>query len=268
MVELTEQNYFSNEMNMKYTGSSQIKSFLACEARTLAEVNGEWEEEKSDAMLVSSYIDEAISGTLDTFKEQNPQIFTQKGELKAQYKIAEKVLEQINNDPMFLKYVSGEHQKIMTGEISGVPVKIKIDSYFKDKLIVDLKAMKDFNLIWNEQVGQKQNFIEVYDYILQAALYQEIDRQNNGKQLPFIIAACTKQEYSERALLSIPKEEMDMKLEFLKNYLPHIQELKEGKIEPASCGKCPYCLSKKKTTKIYDYSYFFEKRKLGGNVNE
>ena len=48
MVELTEQNYFSNEMNMKYTGSSQIKSFLACEARTLAELNGEWEEEKSD----------------------------------------------------------------------------------------------------------------------------------------------------------------------------------------------------------------------------
>lgn len=260
MVELTEQNYFSNEMNMKYTGSSQIKSFLACEAKTIAELKGEWEEEKSDSMLVSSYIDEAISGTLETFKEQNPQIFTRTGELKAQYKIAEKVLEQIKNDPMFYKYVNGEHQKIMTGEISGVPVKIKIDSYFKDKLIVDLKAMKDFNLIWNEQTKQKESFIEIYSYYLQAALYQEIVRQNIGKQLPFIIAACTKQEYSERALLSIPKEELDTNLNFLKQYLPHIQELKQGKIEPTSCGKCNYCLSKKKTTKIYDYHFYFSER--------
>ena len=258
MVELTEQNYFSNEMNMKYTGSSQIKSFLSCEAKTLAELNREWEEEKSDSMLVSSYIDESISGTLETFKEQNPQIFTQKGELKSQYKIAEKVLEQIQNDPMFYKYVNGEHQKIMTGEISGVPVKIKIDSFFKDKLIVDLKAMKDFNLIWNDTTKQKENFIEKYGYVIQAALYQEIVRQNTGKQLPFIIAACTKQEYSERVLLSIMQDELNNKLEFIKSYLPHIQELKDGKVKPTYCGKCNYCLSKKKTEKIYDYTFYFE----------
>ena len=254
---LTEKNYFSKEASKFYTGSSQIKKMLSCEAKTLAELNGEWEEEKSDAMLVSSYIDEAISGTLETFKKQNSQIFTQKKELKAPYKIADKVLEQIHSDPMFLKYLSGDHQTIMTGEISGVPVKIKIDSYFKDKLIVDLKAMKDFNLIWNDTTKQKENFINLYDYILQAALYQEIERQNSGNKLPFIIAACTKQEYSERALLSIPQEEMDLKLEFLKSYLPHIQELKEGKIQPVPCGTCDYCLSKKKTEKIYDYTYYF-----------
>lgn len=260
MKKLTEGNYFSNEMNIKYTGSSQIKSFIDCEARTLAELKGEWEEPKSDSMLVSSYIDEAISGTLDIFKEQNPQIFTRTGDLKAQYKIAEKVLEQIHDDPMFLKYVSGEHQVIMTGKISEVPVKIKIDSYFKNKAIVDLKAMRDLELIWNNQTKQKEPFINAYDYILQAALYQEIVRQNTGKQLPFIIAVCTKQEYSERALLSIPQEELDMKLEFLKQYLPHIQELKENKIEPSLCGKCDYCKSLAKCDKIYEYGYYFEQR--------
>ena len=187
-MELTEKNYFSPEMNMKYTGSSQIKSFLSCEGKTLAELNGEWEEKTSEPMLVSSFIDESISETLEDFKLVHPEIFTQKGELKAQYRIAEKVLEQIYDDPMFLKYLSGEHQKIMTGEISGVPVKIKIDSYFEDKLIVDLKAMKDLELIWNNSTKQKENFIQSYDYILQAALYQEIVRQHTGKQLPFIIA--------------------------------------------------------------------------------
>lgn len=266
MNKLNEDNYFSNEMNMQYTGSSQIKSFIDCEARTIAELKGEWEEPTSDAMLVSSYIDEAISGTLDIFKEQNPQIFTRTGDLKAQYKIAEKVLEQINNDPMFLKYVSGEHQVIMTGKISNVPVKIKIDSYFKDKAIIDLKAMKDLELIWNNQTRERENFINAYDYILQAALYQEIVRQNTGKQLPFIIAVCTKQEYSERALLSIPQDELNMKLEFLKGYLPHLQELKEGKVQPTFCGKCNYCKSITKCNKIYEYSYYFTKRNHEGGI--
>ena len=262
MEKLTEGNYFSNEMNTKYTGSSQIKSMIDCEARTIAELKGEWEEPKSDAMFVSSYIDEAISGTLDMFKEQNPQIFTRTGDLKAQYRIAEKVIEQINDDPMFLKYVSGEHQVIMTGEISNVPVKIKIDSYFKDKAIIDLKAMKDLELIWNNQTKQKEPFVNAYDYLLQAALYQEIVRQNTGKQLPFIIAVCTKQEYSERALLSIPQEELNLKLDFLRGYLPHVQELKECKIEPTFCGKCNYCKSLAKCDRIYDYNYYFTKRNI------
>lgn len=128
------------------------------------------------------------------------------------------------------------------------------------KLITDLKVIKDLKLIFNEETHQKENFINYYDYILQAALYQEIVKQNTGKQLPFIIAVCTKQEYSERALLSIPQEELDMKLEFLKGYLPHLQELKEGKIEPIFCGKCNYCKSLAKCDKIYEYSYYFEQR--------
>ena len=97
-MKLNESNYFSKEASQIYTGSSEIKSFLECEARTLAGFKGEWEEPKSDAMLVSSFIDDAISGALDTFKKENPQIFTQKGELKSQYKIAEKVLEQIKKN--------------------------------------------------------------------------------------------------------------------------------------------------------------------------
>ena len=69
-MEVTNENYFSKEMEMKYVGSSQIKNFLKCEAAALARVKGEWTEKKNKSMLVSSYIDEAISGTLDLFKAQ------------------------------------------------------------------------------------------------------------------------------------------------------------------------------------------------------
>ena len=97
-------------------------------------------------------------------------------------------------------------------------------------------------------------------YILQATLYQEIAFQNTGKKLPFIIAAMTKEKISERALLNIPQEDMDIKLKELKEILPRLQDLKKGKIKPNSCGKCDYCKSNAKVTKIYNYKDYFEKR--------
>lgn len=166
-MELTEENYFSKEAAQIYTGSSEIKDFLKCEACALAKLRGEWEEEKSKAMIVSSYIDSWMSNELEQFKEKNPEIFLKSGELKADYKLADEVLKQMQDDEMFMKYLNGDHQVIMTGEISGVPVKIKIDSFHKDKVIVDLKAMANFDLIWNDKLRQKQSFVQVYDYITQ-----------------------------------------------------------------------------------------------------
>ena len=43
---INKDNYFSEENNMKYTGSSQIKDFLKCESYALAKLNGEWVDEK------------------------------------------------------------------------------------------------------------------------------------------------------------------------------------------------------------------------------
>lgn len=105
-MKLTEENYFSKEASQIYTGSSEIKDFLKCEACALAKLKGEWKEEKSKGMLISSYIDEAISETLDKFKEENPDIFLKNGELKADYKLANEVLEQMQDDEMFIKYLN------------------------------------------------------------------------------------------------------------------------------------------------------------------
>lgn len=236
-MNLSEENYFSKEASQIYTGSSEIKDFLKCESCALAKLNGEWEEEKSKAMVVSSYIDSWMSNELDKFKEENPDIFLKNGELKSDYRLADEVIEQIKNDEMFMKYImkDAQHQVIMTGEISGVPVKIKIDAYHPEKCIVDLKAVATLEPQWSEKEHKKLNFCDNYRYTLQAALYQEICYQSTGKRLPFIIAVCTKQKYSQRALLQIPQQVIDNELLFLQNYLPHLQDLKEGKIQPTSC---------------------------------
>ena len=43
-----------------------------------------------------------------------------------------------------MSFMAEKSRSLMTGEISGVPVKVKVDSLLPDK-IVDLKVMKDFD---------------------------------------------------------------------------------------------------------------------------
>ena len=124
-------NYFSQNNNRKYCGSSQFKQFMKCPAKAMAILNGEWEEGDSVALLVGSYVDAYFEGTLDEFKAQHPQIFKKDGSLKAEYTHANRIIERVSRDELFMKYMSGRKQVIKTGLIEGVPFKIKIDSYHK-----------------------------------------------------------------------------------------------------------------------------------------
>lgn len=250
---ITEETYFSKENELKYCGSSQIKSFMDCEAKTMAKINGEWEEEPSTALLVGSYVDSAVSGTLDIFKAKHPEILKKDGSLKAEYVKADYILNRIERDELFMKYISGDHQTIMTGEIANVPIKIKIDSYFPDKAIVDLKCVKDFEPVWNNETKTRENFIDYWKYTLQGALYQEIVRQNTGKRLPFYIAAVTKENEPDIVVAGIPDEVLDIELEKIKEILPKIKMIKDGILEPSRCEKCDYCKWTKTLTKVLDY---------------
>ncbi|MEE3499201.1 MAG: PD-(D/E)XK nuclease-like domain-containing protein, partial [Ruminococcus bromii] len=189
---LTNENYFNPENQMKYMGVSQFKAFEKCPASALAvEVKGEYVLPKSKALLVGSYIDAHFEGTLDIFQAQHPELFKRDGNLKSEYIQAEQIINYLENDDLFMEYMSGEKQVIMTGKIEDVDVKIKVDSLLPDK-IVDLKIMRDFEPIYIPEKG-RLNFIEAWEYDLQGAVYQEIVRQNTGKKLPFFIAAGTKE---------------------------------------------------------------------------
>ena len=55
---LTRENYHSLEANKEYMGVSQVKTFIDCQARGLAEVKGEYVRGGSNiALLVGSYVD-------------------------------------------------------------------------------------------------------------------------------------------------------------------------------------------------------------------
>jgi len=245
---ITSENYFSPENNMKYMSASQFKAFMNCEAGALAEIKGEFEREKTTSLLVGSYVDAHYEKTLDLFKAQNPEIFTQKGALKAEYKQAEYIIERLERDELFQKYMSGEKQVIKTGEIESIPFKIKIDSYHPGKVIVDLKVMRDFEQMWKD--GLKLSFVEVWGYDIQGAIYQAIE----GNNLPFFITAATKEKEPDLAIISIPQDRLDYCLNQVKENVKRFDDIKKGLIEPTRCEHCDYCKSTKVLTEIIDYT--------------
>lgn len=246
---LTAETYFDKENQMKYFGVSQFKAFEKCEAAAMAEINGEYEREKTISLLVGSYVDAHFEGTLDLFRAKNPEIFTQKGELKSNFKQAEEIINRIERDELFMEYMSGEKQAIKTGELFGYPWKIKIDSYHPGKMLVDLKIMKDFEPMWADGQG-KISFVEAWGYDIQAAVYQAIE----GNNLPFFIAGATKEKITDIGLFSIPQEKIDIALKIVEAKIDRYADIKAGLIQPVRCEHCDYC----KQTKILTGSVAYD----------
>ena len=74
---LTSENYYSQEANKEYLSVSQYKQFAGtygrrgCEFTALEELNGRWQQKKNSGMMIGSYVDSYVEGTLDEFKKRN-----------------------------------------------------------------------------------------------------------------------------------------------------------------------------------------------------
>lgn len=246
---LTKENYKDNHDYLSY---SRIRKFIHCEEGAFDFTK----EQSSKAFLIGGYIDAYFSDELEEFMQENPEIFNSRtGELKADYKIAEKQIQRIQQDELLTHYMSGEKQAIMSGEICGVPFKIKMDSYLKDEAIVDLKVMSDFKNVYSDLYRSYVNFVEAYDYDIELAIFQEIVFQNTGKKLPCYLVCVTKEEVPDIGLFEIPQEKLDKALDIVYNALPRYKQIKEGKIKPYRCEKCNHCKRTKKAKKIsYEYA--------------
>ena len=244
---LTNENYFSKEAEQKYLSVSQYKNFigslgkLACEAEAMALLNGEWEKEKTTALMVGSYVDAHFEGSLDLFRAQNPSLFKKDGGLKADYVKAEEIINRIERDELFMKYMSGQKQVIMTAEMFGAEWKIKIDSYLEGKAIVDLKIMRELHKAEYTKDFGYMDFIQYWGYDLQGAIYQEVVYRNTGKRLPFFIAAASKEKEPDIELIWIPDEHLREKLIEVERNTPKVLMLKNREAEPIRCELCDYC---------------------------
>lgn len=244
---LTNENYYSPEANWRYMSVHQYLDFAGhmgvhgCEKRAMATLKGEYEKEKSTAMLVGSYVDSYFEGSLDQFKKENPDIFTQKGELKAPYKQAEKMIARAEKDEKFMAYMSGEKQVIKTGYLFGCDWKIKIDSYLPGKAIVDLKTTADLHKAWRVADYGYASVAEYWAYTVQMAVYQKIVEIDTGEKLPCILAFVTKEDSPELKLCYIDQVTLDHALNEVEMNMTSVLMVKNGEVEPIPCGKCDHC---------------------------
>lgn len=242
---LTEQNYYSNITNQGYMSVSQYKDFQKCEAAALAQIRGEWERPKTTALLVGSYVDAWFEGTLDAFREENPEIFKKDGSLKADYILAESVIQRVQKDELFMEYMSGQKQVIRTAPLFGCEWKIKMDSYHPGRMIVDLKVMRSMDRVMGK------SFVEHWGYDLQMAVYAAVE----GNDLETYLAVATKQNPIDIEVIEIPKWRREEVLAEIERNLPHILDVKAGRAEPERCGVCEYCRATKKLTEPIDFEF-------------
>lgn len=249
---LTKDNYYSKAADLAYMSVSQFKKFngtygrIGCEAQAMAELRGEWVPQTTKPMLIGGYIDAYFEGTLPQFKVEHPEIFRKDGILLSEYRIADRLIDRVEEDEMFMAYMSGEKQTIMTAEMFGTPWKIKMDSYIPGVAIVDLKVMQSLTkLEWVRDIGYL-DFVQYWNYDIQGAIYQEVVRLNTGKKLPFYIAGISKEDPPDIDIIHVSDVYLREALDNVERNIEHVLDVKYGIKGAERCGKCAYC----KRTKV------------------
>lgn len=255
-MELNEDNYFSLEANKEYWSVSQFKSFNECSARAVAELDGEYVRPKSEALLLGGYVDAYFTGSIDLYEQENPEILNSRtGALKAPYQKAKKAVERAESDPMFMMYMAGEKQKILTGKLFGEDWKVKIDVLHKDR-IVDLKYMRDTKSMFVD--GERKTFVDAWGYDLQGFVYQQIVEAATGKHLPFYLAVVTKEEHPDIDIIHIPDWKLNSAGELIRHYLPEYADIKAN-TTGVRCEHCDWCRDTKIITEITEYEELLER---------
>lgn len=267
---VTAESYFDPDIQMAYMGSTQFKEFERCEAGALARLRGDYTPRSSPALLVGGYIDAYFEGGLPDFEAKHGEMFKRGGGLKSEYLHAQRVIQRMEADRLYHLLMSGQKQVIRTGSIAGVPFKIKIDSLLdgaiceqiarefplagkalglRDGAIVDQKAMRNMEDVWSAEEGRWLSFVEAWGYDIQGAIYQAVE----GNMLPFLLAVGTKETAPDLAALYVDDRDLAAKLAEVETRAPRYQAIKEGKVPPRRCGRCPYCRETKKLDRIVHY---------------
>lgn len=264
--ELNEQTYHTPEANLKWLDCSTYKNVVGtpgrkgCECRALAIAKGEYIEPKSEALLVGGYVDAYFDKSLPQYCLDNMDSIYTKASIKKfeksgnaddlerlkAFEQADVMIKRAIREPLFMQYVEGETQKILTADIEGVPIRVKLDSY-DGKRITDIKTAASITeTYYAKDLGQRLNFAENFGYIEQAFFYQTAVEQNYGKHLPFYLAVVTKEKHNNEphprvAVIQIPDKVIEDKGAEIKQRIKGVWSLLQGEYEPIPCGTCEWC---------------------------
>lgn len=263
MTQLTQENYYGDT---SYLTNSRYKRYQQCQAKAFAVDNGSWVEDRDEtALLLGNYVHsyfESPEAHEQFLAENGEKLLAKtgknKGNLKADFVIGDKMIESLKNDDGFANLYHGfpdddvQKEMIVFGEIEGVPVKGKLDSVNLTRgYFVDLKTMKSiYNKEWSEELRIKVpaavNNILGFGYHGQLGLYRELLQEMTGQEFRPYIVAVSKENVPDKDILKIDDEWLENGLNQLKSDIVEVWAVIQGHKKPKACGHCDYCRSQKK----------------------
>lgn len=248
---LTQENYYSKRW--EYLSASQYKSFVSCEAKAMAELTGEIPQENTEAFLVGNYVHTAFeSGQVhEQFKKDNETaMLTKQGKLRANFIVAENMVQRLKEDEFFNELYQGEKEVILTGELFGEDWKGKIDCLnLEQGYFVDIKTTADIHKkFWSESRRVWTPFVECFGYYEQMAIYKYLLEQKYDKPFTPYIVSVSKQTPCDIEAIEIREELLIVALNGIQEKIAQVVAVKNGEAKPRMCGKCDYCRGHKQLT--------------------
>ena len=270
---LTRDNYYSPEADQEYFSCSQYQAFCECEAKAMAKIQGRWQDEPTEALLVGNYFHTYFEGP-EAHEQYCAEHFdaiyktkTTKAEgtviigKKAPFAKADEMIATAENEELIRSLIDmeGENEVILTGKLFGVPWRVRLDKYVSGpgRMILDWKTCASISeLRWSSADREKVSFIRANGYMMRAAVYAEIEKQNaiSSADPAFLIVAISKQDPPDKGIYMLNhRQAWDYELERIKERLPAFQRIKEGRIKAKRCGVCDYCRATKKLFAVQPY---------------
>lgn len=265
-MDLLGEDYYSVASARQYWSISQYKRFRECEARALAELEGEWEDQRDNtALLVGNMVHSYFESpeAHKKFMDENADAMISKtgktkGQLKSDFLVGQRMIERLEADKEFMEYYVGQKEVAVTGKIEGVEFKGKIDCLNVEKgYFVDIKTTKsDIDTeVWVRDEASGKNiqvrWFEAWGYILQMAAYKKMLEEEYGKEFLPIIYAVTKEPYPDtRAIVFESQKILDYELTKLSVLIQRLDKVKRGEEKAIPCGRCEYCKSKALTRRV------------------
>lgn len=251
---LTPTNYYDIATDWQYMSPTWFKKFLACEAEALAELKQIWKPDSDPiALVVGNWLHSYFESkeAHEKFKDEHPEAISSrgptKGQLKSNFKLADRMIETLDQDEDFKNFYQGDKEVIVTGEIGGYPWKGKIDCLnLKHGYFADLKTTADiYKGYYNEETHEREPFVYAYNYQLQMAVYQELIKQQFGVDCKPYIVAVSKQANPDKQVIDLPAYRLENAMTQILDAQEHIQRVITGEEVPTRCDHCDYCRSTK-----------------------
>jgi len=281
MNKLNKENYHSPEMSKIYMGNTQFKGFVmelgGCEAKSMAKLNGTWEDSEKEALLQGSYFHAWNEGKLDEFIDKNKDSILKKGGDKLSF-IAEvdRVIEFVSQDYYFMEVISGQKEVIFTFELGGILWKGMIDSDFPTakiprfadlKLLAAIAEQSRNSKVWDTNAQCYRHVLDAYGYLLQMGIYaygeaQFRKRKPGEYSRPHLAIATKEKPYPDKAIIVFESnmkslgEFVTEQINIVNAFLPRVIDVKHNGATPHRCGHCDYCRATHRIDGVMHYTQF------------